>query len=442
MICADVQSLARAAPNPAVTPRVNARDGDSTFDQLLQAVTPDRSTDQSSTTMSNTMSSRPTDFSTAQQTRNDPDNSRQSVDRTDQRDDVRRENETTAEAKPVDRKPSETKKSDDKSVKDKKADDARSVNKDTEAKSVEDAVQEAVAGALAAQAAMAVKPETQPEVTEKASSTAEAAALPLVAAAPQQQQTPVIKLPDTEPQPLPEELSQVVQQAKVEVKDFKNVVDAAAKNLENQAESTAAPAAQSAATTTVASTPALQTMATQEPAVKVVQITAQSEDLAEVDSTKALTAAYASATAKTENLVETKPLPIIQKITSEVVELAREQGKSMRIQIQPENMGKIDLRLVSNSDGMRIVMTTEIPATGKLLETHMDQLQRQLADAGVSISGMSVNSQNAQGQSAGASQNQSSSGFGRPSTPINQQVSEVVPANVSQVSVSGLDYRV
>jgi flagellar hook-length control protein FliK len=98
--------------------------------------------------------------------------------------------------------------------------------------------------------------------------------------------------------------------------------------------------------------------------------------------------------------------------------------------------------LVSNSDGMRIVMTTEIPATGKLLETHMDQLQRQLADAGVSISGMSVNSQNAQGQSAGASQNQSSSGFGRPSTPVNPQVSEVVPTNVSQVSVSGLDYRV
>jgi flagellar hook-length control protein FliK len=132
---------------------------------------------------------------------------------------------------------------------------------------------------------------------------------------------------------------------------------------------------------------------------------------------------------------------MIQKISSEIVELAREQGKSMKIQIQPENMGKIDLRLITNSDGMRIVMTTEVPATGKLLETHMDQLQRQLADAGVSISGMSVNSQNAQGQSANASQNQSF-GSGRSASPVFLQESEVVPTTTSRVSVSGLDYRI
>ncbi|HEX7556392.1 MAG TPA: flagellar hook-length control protein FliK, partial [Leptolinea sp.] len=101
-----------------------------------------------------------------------------------------------------------------------------------------------------------------------------------------------------------------------------------------------------------------------------------------MDAAKITNSVYALAAAKTDNLVQPKALPLIDKVSHEVVELAREQGKSMRIQIQPENMGKIDLRLVSNSDGMRIVMTTEIPATGKLLESHMDQLQRQLADAG------------------------------------------------------------
>jgi flagellar hook-length control protein FliK len=442
MICADVPSLARAAPNPAVTTRVNTRDGDSSFDQLLQAVTPDRSMDQTTTKKSDSSSDRSVDTTTSRQVRNDDDNTRQPVDRKDQRNDVRQDKDSTAEARSADRKPSETKKSDDKPVNEKKSDDARSVDEKADAKSAEDTVKEAIAGALAAQAAMSarldVKPETAENVAETTAAPAAAVAAPVVQT---QQQAPVIQLPDTDPQPLPDELKQAVQQPTVEVKDFKNVVDAASQNLENQAKTVSAPVAPATGSTPAAATPALQNLSTQEPAVKMVQITAQPEDMAEVDTTKALTSVYAPATAKIENLVETKPLPIIQKISSEVVELAREQGKSMKIQIQPENMGKIDLRLVSNSDGMRIVMTTEVPATAKLLETHMDQLQRQLADAGVSISGMSVNSQNAQGQSANASQNQSS-GSGRSSTPIFQQENETVAVAASRVSISGLDYRI
>lgn len=442
MICADVPSLARAAPNPAVTTRGNTRDGDSTFDQLLQAVTPDRSADQTSTAKSDSASSRQTDVSTARTTRDDTSSTRQPVDRKDQRDDVRHDKDNTTQAKPADRKSSESKKTDDKPVNDKKTDDASSVKDEAETKSAEDTVKEAIAAAMAAQAAIVAKPEVKPELAGKAAESTEAAAAIVTAPVVQQQpQTPVIKLPDTEPQPLPEELKQVLQQSKVEVKDFKNLVDNASQNLETQAQATAAPAAQTTAASAASSTPSLQNFSTQEQAVKVVQITAQPEDMAAVDTTKALTAVYASVTAKAENLVETKPLPIIQKISSEVVDLAREQGKSMKIQIQPENMGKIDLRLVSNSDGMRIVMTTEVPATAKLLETHMDQLQRQLADAGVSISGMSVNSQNAQGQSANASQNQSS-GSGRPSTPIFQPETEIAAPTAVRVSASGLDYRI
>jgi len=437
MISADVSSLARAAPNPAVTTRMETRDGDSSFDQLLLAVTPDRSSDQSSSRMSDSTSTRSRDVSSTRQSNNDADAARQADDRRDTRDNIRQDKETAAEAKQVDRKSSETKKSDDKPVDKKTTDNAKSVDEKTEAKSAEDTIQEAIAGAMAAQAAMAAKPPvTQPEITEKT-----AAAETTTAAIAAQQQAPVIQLPETDSQPLPDELKQTVQQAKNEVNNFQTAVSTATQDLENQAEATAAPKAQTTGSTPASTVTGVQNLSAQEPAVKVVQITAQPEDLVEVDATKALTSVYASVTAKTENLVESKTLPMIQKISSEIVELAREQGKSMKIQIQPENMGKIDLRLVSNSDGMRIVMTTEIPATGKLLESHMDQLQRQLADAGVSISGMSVNSQNAQGQSANSSQNQSS-GSSRSTIPVFQQESEVVPTTTSRVSVSGLDYRI
>ena len=441
MISADVPSLARAAPTPAVTTRTSTRDGDSTFDQLLQAVAPDRSKEQNSPRTGDYSAARSMDDSSIRQPGDASDTVRRTVDRNESRDDVRQEKVTREETRQAERKTSESKGSDEKPVNETKTDKTASVDDKNEAKAVEDAVQEAIAGAMAAQAAMAVKPEAPVDVVEKSATTAETAA-GMAAAPVAQQQAPVIQLPDAEPQPLPDELKQAMQQTKVEVKDFQAVVNKATQEMENQAQPVTATATQPAASTPSAAVPGVQNLGAQEAAVKVVQITAQPEDMAEVDSTKALTSMYATATAKTENLVDSKPLPMIQKISHEVVELARENGKSMKIQIQPENMGKIDLRLVSNADGMRIVMTTEVPATGKLLETHLDQLQRQLADAGVSISGMSVNSQNAQGQSANASPNRSNSGSGRSASPVLHQETEVVANVAPRVSASGLDYRI
>jgi len=442
MISADVPSLARAAPTPAVTTRMNTRDSDSTFDQLFQAVAPDRSTEQNSPRIGDNSATRSTDDSSVRQPGDISETSRRNLDRKESRGNVRQEKVTREETRQTERKTSEPKSSDEKPVNDVKTEKAVSSDEKVEAKAAEDAVQEAIAGAMAAQAAMAVKPEVPVELVEKSSTPAETAAGMAATPVAQQQQTPVIQLPDTEPQPLPDELKQAMPQTKVEVKDFQAAINNAAKEMENQAQPVTAPASQPAASTQTAAVPGIQNLSAQETTVKVVQIAAQPEDMTEVDSTKALTSVYASATAKTENLVEAKPLPMIQKISHEIVELAREHGKSMKIQIQPENMGKIDLRLVSNSDGMRIVMTTEVPATGKLLETHLDQLQRQLADAGVSISGMSVNSQNAQGQSANASQNRSNTGSGRPAAPILHQEPEVVASVAPHVSASGLDYRI
>lgn len=441
MISADVPSLARAAPTPAVTTRTSTRDGDSTFDQLLQAVAPDRSKEQNSPRTGDYSAARSMDDSSIRQPGDASDTVRRTVDRNESRDDVRQEKVTREETRQAERKTSESKGSDEKPVNETKTEKAASVDDKNEAKAVEDAVQEAIAGAMAAQAAMAVKPEAPVDVVEKSATTAETTA-GMAAAPVAQQQAPVIQLPDAEPQPLPDELKQAMQQTKVEVKDFQTVVNKATQEMENQSQPVTATATQPAGSTPSAAVPGVQNLGAQEAAVKVVQITAQPEDIAEVDSTKALTSMYATATAKTENLVDSKPLPMIQKISHEVVELARENGKSMKIQIQPENMGKIDLRLVSNADGMRIVMTTEVPATGKLLETHLDQLQRQLADAGVSISGMSVNSQNAQGQSANASPNRSNSGSGRSASPVLHQETEVVANVAPRVSASGLDYRI
>jgi flagellar hook-length control protein FliK len=422
MISTDVQSLARAAPEPAASSRSTYRDDGSSFDQFLQAVTPDRSTDRS--------------------TNSDASNQTRTSESYDEREAVAPDRKNVVQNKPVDRKTSDDKKLEDKPVEATKNDEVAVSEEKAKAEAVDDSMQETIAAALAAQLAMAAVPVVQTEAQTGTEATAEVAAPAAVIPTVQTEQTPVIQLPDVEPQPLPDELKQATQQTKVETKGFETAVDAAKQNLENQASSADETATVAAASTKATTSPELKNLNTQEPTVKLVEVTAQPEDISEMDAAKITNSVYALAAAKTDNLVQPKTLPMIQKISHEVIELAREQGKSMRIQIQPENMGKIDLRLVSNSDGMRIVMTTEIPATGKLLESHMDQLQRQLADAGVSISGMSVNSQGTQGQSANTSQNQSLQGLNRTTLPIFQQEAESISPVAVQVSLSGLDYRV
>jgi flagellar hook-length control protein FliK len=223
------------------------------------------------------------------------------------------------------------------------------------------------------------------------------------------------------------------------VKDFQTLVDAAAKNLENQAPQTVDVAT---ATKSVAESTGIKNIDANEPVVKLVDLKAQPEDLAAMETSRNTGGLYALASAKAENLIQPKTLPMIREISQEVANLVREQGQSMRIQVHPENMGKIDLRLISNSDGLRVIMTAEVPATAKLLEAHMDQLQRSLAESGLSLSGMSVNSQGAQGQPNNQALNQPNQGQVKISRSIFLEESDSKTPVPVLVSSSGLDYRV
>jgi len=421
MICADVQSLARAAPETTSTPKISYGDPGSSFDQFLQAVKTDRSV------------------------KNETSSTDRMVERKSSREDRQPERTETVDEKPVEQKPVAQKKTDEKPVKETKLDDTAPSEDAQKAEEIDKTLQEAMAAALAVQSAAAQvqQPETQVDTANADAAEAEVAVPAANVAVMQAPQQTVIQLPETEPQPLPDELKQAVQQPNIEVKDFQNLVNTAAQNLENQ-EAVNQPAVNTAVTesTPKGESSQLKNLDAQEPAVKVVDITAQADDMAQVDTNNQINNVYALANAKTDNLVQPKTLPMIQKISHEVTELARENGKSLRIQIHPENLGKIDLKLMSNSDGLKVVMTTEIPATAKLLETHMDQLQRSLADAGLSLSGMSVNSQGAQGQSANSSLNQSQPGNTKNSLPVFQQDTEATVPVKSQVSTSGLDYRV
>jgi flagellar hook-length control protein FliK len=63
---------------------------------------------------------------------------------------------------------------------------------------------------------------------------------------------------------------------------------------------------------------------------------------------------------------------------------------SVRLQLQPESLGRIELRVTHGEHGLRVTLTAENAATGQLLERRLDDLRQTLVASGVEVSGLSV----------------------------------------------------
>jgi flagellar hook-length control protein FliK len=102
-------------------------------------------------------------------------------------------------------------------------------------------------------------------------------------------------------------------------------------------------------------------------------------------------------------------LSVIQQVIDKIQEAVQEGHPSLRMQLNPKNLGAIDLRLVSNGQSVSITMIAEQPGTGQLLEKQMDQLRANLAGAGINLANVNIGHQAANGQQGG--------GFTREPTP-------------------------
>jgi flagellar hook-length control protein FliK len=69
---------------------------------------------------------------------------------------------------------------------------------------------------------------------------------------------------------------------------------------------------------------------------------------------------------------------------------------SVRVQLQPESLGRIELRVTHGEHGLRVTLTAENAATGQLLERRLDDLRQTLVASGVEVSGLSVSVGNGQ----------------------------------------------
>jgi flagellar hook-length control protein FliK len=85
-----------------------------------------------------------------------------------------------------------------------------------------------------------------------------------------------------------------------------------------------------------------------------------------------------------------KMLSFVRQVGQRIENLVKSDRTALEIQLVPEQLGKIDLKLASTPQGTSIVIQAENPATGWLLEQNLPQLRQTLAEAGVQLSGLSV----------------------------------------------------
>lgn len=89
-------------------------------------------------------------------------------------------------------------------------------------------------------------------------------------------------------------------------------------------------------------------------------------------------------------LAEAHRPEIVQQVARELEIFGKSGQNSLRIQLYPEQLGRIDVRLISKNDGVQIIIHADNASTASLLERDLNFLRENLAQAGVNLSGLTV----------------------------------------------------
>jgi flagellar hook-length control protein FliK len=95
-------------------------------------------------------------------------------------------------------------------------------------------------------------------------------------------------------------------------------------------------------------------------------------------------------------LAEAQTTEILRQISRQVAGSSGTGSQSIHIQLHPEDLGQIDLRISTSTLGTHITLIPDQSSTGKLLETHIAELKQTLADAGVQMANVHVGQQSQQ----------------------------------------------
>jgi len=88
--------------------------------------------------------------------------------------------------------------------------------------------------------------------------------------------------------------------------------------------------------------------------------------------------------------VDAQAAEVVQQMVHQMNVKLKSGPTSMHLQLNPKELGTIDVEMVSTSQGVRVTFFAEQANTGKLLETQLNQLRESLIDSGVQLSGLNI----------------------------------------------------
>lgn len=92
----------------------------------------------------------------------------------------------------------------------------------------------------------------------------------------------------------------------------------------------------------------------------------------------------ASQISEPARLAEAPKNEVITQVANEVDQMVKTNRSSLRVQLYPEELGHIDLRIVTTKDGIGVTMVTEKVSTQQVLKSEMDLLKLSIEQAGIS----------------------------------------------------------
>jgi flagellar hook-length control protein FliK len=81
---------------------------------------------------------------------------------------------------------------------------------------------------------------------------------------------------------------------------------------------------------------------------------------------------------------------VIEQITSQVKARVKSGETSIRMQLNPGELGAIDVEMTHSAKGVSVSFITEQASTGQLIESQVNQLRQSLKDAGVQLVNLNI----------------------------------------------------
>ena len=102
------------------------------------------------------------------------------------------------------------------------------------------------------------------------------------------------------------------------------------------------------------------------------------------------------------NKIDPANMNVIEQITSQMKARIKSGETSISMQLDPGELGKIEVQMTHNAQGVSVSFITEQASTGQLLESQVNQLRQSLKEAGVQLTNLNISQHHQPNQEGGS----------------------------------------